>query len=68
MVADVINGSLADMRRVLDEHTKRNSVAEVNSQQITLNQRDKDKQFCVNAFVNKAAQYHEGDLFDIQCK
>ena len=33
-----------------------------------LNQKDKDRQFWVNSFANKVAQYHAGDLFDIQMK
>ena len=50
------------------EYSKHNSIVEINTRQVQLNQRDKDKQFRVNAFANKMAQYHAGDLFDIQMK
>ena len=56
------------MRRTLDEHSKHNAMVEVNTRQSTLYQREKDSQFRVNAFANKVAQYHAGDLFDIQMK
>ena len=38
MVADVVTQPIADMRKKLEEHTKRHSVNEVNSRQFTLNQ------------------------------
>ena len=54
------------MQHRLDEHTKRHSVNELNSRQFQLTQREKDRQFCVAQFSNKAAQYNAGDLYDIQ--
>ena len=65
-VSNVVSRPIADLQKKLDEHTKRHSVNEVNSRQLTVNQLEKDRQFPVAAFTNKVAQYHPGDLFDIQ--
>ena len=44
-VTDVVSGPIADLKKKLDKHPKRHSVNEVHSRQVTLNQRDKDRQF-----------------------
>ena len=58
--------SLDEIRRTLDEHTWRNTATELRPRQVHLSQQEKDRQFCVSAFSNKIAQYHAGDLFDIE--
>ena len=68
MLTHIVSKPLSDMRRTLDEHSKSNAIVEVNTQESTLNQRDKDRQFRVNTFANKVTQYHAGDLFDIDIK
>ena len=68
VVADACSQPLAKIQKTLSEHSKHNSIAEINTRQVQLNQRDKDKQFRVNTFANKMAQYHAGDLFDLQMK
>ena len=65
VVAEACSQPLVKIQKTLFEHSKGNSIAEINTRQFQLNQRDKDKQFQVNAFANKMAQYHVGDLFDI---
>ena len=62
MLTDTVTQPLADM------HSKHNAMVEVSTRQTTINQREKDMQFRVNAFAHKVAHYHAGDLFDIQMK
>ena len=66
VVQDEVNKPISDMQRRLDEHTKRHTVNELNSRQFQLTQREKDRQFRIATFSNKAVQYQAGDLFDIQ--
>ena len=58
--------SLVDIRRTLDEHTRRNTAIELRAWQNYLAQREKDRRIRVNSFSNKIAQYHAVDLFDIE--
>ena len=58
--------SMVDIRRTLDEHTRRNTAIELRARQVYLGQREKYRQFWVSAFFIKIAQYHTGDLFDIE--
>ena len=46
--------------------TSRNANPEPSSRQALLNQQFKDRRFRVQAFSNKAAQFHAADLFDIE--
>ena len=64
VVTNVVTQPITDMRKKLEEHTKTHSV-EVNLRQ-WLNQRENERKFHVAAFTDKVAQYHAGDLFDIQ--
>ena len=66
VVRDKVSQPMADMQQRLDEHTQRHTANELNSRQVHLNQREKDRRFRVAAFSNKAAQYHAGDLFNIE--
>ena len=58
--------SLVDIRRTLDKHTRRNTAIELRARQVYLGQWEKDRRFRVSLFSNKIAQYHAGDLFDIE--
>ena len=58
--------SLKEMRRTLDKHTRRNTASELRARQVHLSQQEKDRRFRVSVFLNKIAQYHTGDLFDIE--
>ena len=63
---DEVTQPMKDMHKMLDEHTRRHAANEFHAQQVHLNQREKDRCFHVATFSNKAAQYHAGDLFDIE--
>ena len=65
VVTNVVTQPITDMRKKLEEHTKTHSV-EVNLRQCQLNQRENERKFRVASFTDKVAQYHAGDLFDIQ--
>ena len=54
------------LERILDEHTKRNTAAELRARQAYLEQREKHRQVRVSKFTQKPHQYHAGDLFDIE--
>ena len=55
VVRDEVNKPISDMQQRLDEHTKRHTVNKLNIWQFQLTQREKDRQFCVAVFSNKAA-------------
>ena len=66
MVRDKVTQPMEDMCKRLDEHTRRHTANELHTRQVYLSQREKDRCFGVATFSNKAAQYHAGDLFDIE--
>ena len=45
VITDIIGSPLANIRKTTYEHTKHNTVVEVDSWQLNLNQRDMDRQF-----------------------
>ena len=51
-----VGDELVAVRRKLEEHLKHHTIGEINTRQANLNQRNKDRQFCISAFVNKVAQ------------
>ena len=58
--------SLVNIQRTLDEHTRRNTAIELRARQVYLDQWEKDRQNRVAKLSLKPAQYHAGDLFDIE--
>ena len=57
---------LERLERTLNEHTKRNTAAELRAQQTYIEQREKNRQVRVSKFTQKPQQYHAGDLYDIE--
>ena len=57
---------LERIERILDEHTKGNTAAELRARQAYLEQQKKNRQVRVSKFAQKPHQYHAGDLFDIE--
>ena len=57
---------LERIERILDEHTKRNTAAELRAWQAYLEQQERNRQVRVSKFAQKPHQYHAGDLFDIE--
>ena len=53
------------LERILDEHTKRNTAAELRARQSYLEQQERQRQVRVSKFVQKPHQFHASDLFDI---
>ena len=63
---DLVSPPVSNMQRRLDTHTHRQLAQELSSRQTRLIQHEKDRKFHVQAFSNRAAQFHAGDLFHIE--
>ena len=50
----------------MDEHTKRNTAAELRARQAYLEQRERQRQIRISKFTQKPHQFHAGDLFKIE--
>ena len=57
---------LEKVKRMLVEHTKRNTASELCARQVYIDQREKDRRTRICKFKLKPNQYHCGDLFDIE--
>ena len=62
----LVSPPASNMQGRLDDHTSRQLAQELSSRQTYLSQGEKDRKFHVQAFSNKAAQFHAGNLFDIK--
>ena len=60
------NQKLERLERILDEHTKRNTAAELRAWQTYLEQWEKNRQVRVSKFTQKPHQYYTGDLYYIE--
>merc|ERR1711989_161778 len=67
-LAESMESRFKEVNDKLTVQDTRNFCQEISSRQLVESQREKDRKFCRNSFVQPMAKFHALDLFDLQAE